>query len=100
VLLVALSGCGSEAPTIDIVYGDPQSTKLSVSVNTCNKNPVVEAAETSDEVRLTATADEPTGNGQDDCMDRDGLTLRAPLGNRIVIDNSTGQQVEVAPLEP
>jgi hypothetical protein len=99
VLLAACTGCGSDPPTIDIVYGDPESTHLWVSVNTCNRNPSVEAEETAEEVRLTATADEPSGDGEDDCLDSDDLTLETPLGDRIVVDDSTGEQVEVAPLE-
>jgi hypothetical protein len=97
VLLVA--GCGADAPSIIIVYGDPESTRLEVSVNTCNKHPVVEAEETTQEVRLTVTADEPSGDGEGDCADGDDVTLEAPLGDRIVVDDSTGEQVEVAPLE-
>lgn len=99
VLLAACSGCGADAPTIDNVYGDPESTKLSVSVNTCNRNPSVDAEETTTEVRLTVTADEPSGDGQDDCQDYDDLTLETPLGDRIVVDDSTGDQIEVAPAE-
>lgn len=94
-----MAGCGADAPTIDIVYGDPESTRLEVSVNTCNRNPSVDAAETSEEVRLTATADEPSGDGEEDCMDSDDLTLETPLGDRIVVDDSTDERVEVAPLE-
>ena len=97
VLLVA--GCGADAPSIIIVYGDPESTRLEVSVNTCNKHPVVEAEETKQEVRLTVTVDKPSGEGEGDCADGDDVTLEAPLGDRIVVDNSTGEQVEVAPLE-
>ncbi len=32
-------------------------------------------------------------------MDYDNLTLETPLGDRIVIDDSTDEPVEVAPLE-
>lgn len=74
--MLVVAGCGADVPTIDIVYGDPGSTRLSVSVNTCNMSPSVDAEETSEEVRLTATADEPSGNGEDDCLDSDDLTLK------------------------
>ena len=97
VLLVA--GCGGDAPSIVIVYGDPESTRLEVGVDTCNRNPSVDAEETTEEVRLTATADEPSGDGEDDCRDSVDLTLETPLGDRIVVDDSTDEQVEVAPLE-
>jgi hypothetical protein len=99
ILLVVCSGCGSDAPSIVIVYGDPDSTQLEVGVDVCNRNPSVDAEETAEEVRLTATADEPSGDGEDDCRDSVVLTLEAPLGDRVVIDESTGERVEVAPLE-
>ncbi len=68
-------------------------------MDVCNRNPSVDAEETTEEVRLTATADELSGDGEDDCRDSVDLTLEAPLGDRIVVDDSTGEQVEVAPLE-
>ena len=97
--VVLVAGCGADAPSIVIVYGDPESTKLEVGVDVCNRNPVVDAEETTEEVRLTATADEPSGDGENDCRDSVDLTLETPLGDRIVVDESTGEQVEVAPLE-
>jgi hypothetical protein len=97
--ILPLAGCGSGSPTIDVVHGDPASKKLSVSVNTCNRNPSVEAKESTEEIRLTVTADDPSGDGVDDCMDFDDVTLESPLGDRIVIDEATDEQVEVVPLE-
>jgi hypothetical protein len=96
-LLVVCSGCSEDAPSVIVVYGEPESTRLEVSVNTCNRHPIVDAEETPDEVRLTITADDRENAG--DCADGDDVTLEAPLGDRVVIDESTGEQVEVAPLE-
>lgn len=99
VLLAVCSGCYKDEPLILEVHGDPESTRLSVGIGTCNMHPSVAAEETTEEVRLTVTADEPSGNGRDDCADSDDVRLDTPLGDRIVIDDSTGKQVEVAPLE-
>ncbi|MCZ3388036.1 MAG: hypothetical protein LH645_02675 [Actinomycetia bacterium] len=97
--MLLVAGCGVDAPSIVIVYGDPESTKLTVGVDTCNRHPLVNAAETTEEVRLTVTADEPSGDGGEDCRDSVDLNLETPLGDRIVVDDSTNEQVEVAPLE-
>ena len=94
-----LAGCGADQPSVVIVYGDPGSTRLEVGVDTCNLHPSVAAEETTEEIRLTVTADERSGDGVDDCRDSDDLTLETPLGDRIVVDDSTGEQVEVVPLE-
>jgi hypothetical protein len=40
-----------------------------VGVDVCNGYPTVDAEETTEEVRLTATADTPSGNGEDDRRD-------------------------------
>lgn len=97
--LLMLAGCGADEPAVVTVYGDPESTRLEVSVDTCNRNPVVTVEETSDEVHLTVAADEPSGDGVDDCMDGAVVSLDAPLGDRTVVDDSTGERVDVNPLE-
>jgi len=96
--LVVCSGCSADAPSVVTVYGDPDSTKLEVGVDTCNRHPVVDAEETTEEIRLIVTADAPEDD-EGDCRDGDDVTLEAPLGDRIVVDDSTDEQVEVAPLE-
>ena len=99
-VLLFLAACsGSEAPRIVAVYGDAASTRIEVGVDTCNLNPVVLAQETTSEVRLSVTADEPSGDGAEDCADSDWVRLESPLGDRVVIEDSTGEQLEVLPNE-
>ena len=98
--LVVLAACTERgAPEIVAVYGDAASTRLEVGVGTCNVNPVVLAQETTYEVRLSVTADEPSGDGTLDCQDSDRLRLEEPLGDRAIIEDSTGEQLDVLPLE-
>lgn len=97
--VLLLAGCGTDAPRVLAVYGVPESTALEVGVDTCNRNPVVDAEETTEEVRLRVTADEPSGDGAEDCRDSVRLTLEAPLGDRVVVDDSTGEQVPVTAAE-
>ncbi len=63
-----------------------------MSIGSCNQDPKVEAYETSTEVRLRVTAGADTG---DDCIDIRNVTLSAPLGDRVVTDEATGDNLEV-----
>jgi hypothetical protein len=95
--LALVAGCSTqEHPRILGADGDSQSATLKVSVASCNRNPVVNAKETDSEVRLIATVEKQEGvNGTDDCADLATVTLKAPLGPRSIIDDSTGGKVEV-----
>lgn len=71
---------------------------LRVTVPTCNGDPEITVlAESATEVRLeiTSTGAAP-GWGSDACLDIVDVTLGAPLGERAVIDLSTGDVLDVA----
>lgn len=93
---LVLAGCGSSTIEIVEVFADPTSTRLELSVDSCLADPTVEAKETDREVRLTVTGDEASGN---DCLDSASVTLSKPLGDREVIDASTGESVQLSPPE-
>lgn len=80
------------------VYLRPDGRELEVGVGTCNQSPQVTAVETADEVRLSSNEVLSRG-GSDECLDNDTLTLEAPLGDRIVIDEATGDAVRVRDAE-
>lgn len=65
----------------------------------CNGDPQVTALEeTSDAVRVEVTATVPApGWGGEDCLDAFTIVLEAPLGERTLVDLSTGHVVEVHP---
>jgi hypothetical protein len=95
VAALGLTACSSTThPRVLDVHGDPTSTVLTMSVESCNQHPEVEADETSTEVRLTVTADADT---VEDCADGAKVSLEAPLGDRVVIDEASGESVEVLP---
>jgi hypothetical protein len=77
--------------------GNPGERRLEMAVNSCNADPTVEAVETEDEVRLTATIiGEHSGL---ECLDSAEVTLQEPLGDRQVRDTLTGEVLEVGALE-
>jgi hypothetical protein len=78
-------------------YGDPASTRLEVNVASCNENPTAEVVESDTEVRVQVTSGRWLGRNADDCADGVVVTLNAPLGTRTVVDETSGQTVEVSP---
>jgi hypothetical protein len=74
---------------------DRAGTRLMVTFDTCSGNPeVVEVAETSTEVRVRVVSDEESGDSLG-CAVGLGVRLQKPLGERVLIDDSTGDRVEV-----
>ena len=70
---------------------------LQVSVPSCNGDPEVTALEESDaQVRLEVTSTVATpGWPSQDCLDGIEVTLEAPLGDRTLVDITTGDVVDV-----
>ncbi len=77
----------------------PDGRTLSVGVNSCNGTPTADVDQGTDEVRITAEAYIPGGDDQDSCMDEVTVGLTEPLGNRRVVDGTTGQELEVERLK-
>ncbi len=81
------------------VYGasvDDTGLRLSVEVPSCNGDPVIaEFRQEPDAVRIQIVTTEQLGEG-DACADSITLTLDAPLGDRQVIDLTSGDVLEVA----
>ena len=94
-----------EAPEESTVRGPVEITEatatggttLQLHVDSCNGEPEVTVLEqTDDEVRVEITSTTPApGWGGDDCLDGLELSLDAPLGNRALVDLSTGDLVAV-----
>lgn len=94
-LALVLGGCSfTTHPSVLDVAGDPASTELIMSVESCNQDPKVTAEETLTEVRLRVTAD---ADNDDDCLDSASVSLEAPLGDRAVIDDASGNRLPVRP---
>ena len=66
---------------------------LVLSIDACNGSNTAETTERSDQVRVKVRTDEARGG--DDCSDVVTIQLKEPLGDRPLIDGSTGREVEV-----
>jgi hypothetical protein len=94
--VAACSGGGGEREVgIAAARVDGERT-LAVNLNVCNA-PHNEATvdETAEAVTITVVTDGPRGG--DDCSDGITVALDAPLGDRAVIDGSTGGPVRLDP---
>ncbi len=70
-------------------------TTLGVEVPTCNGDPVVTVLEQGDdEIRIQVVSTEQLRNG-DDCLDSITVRLDAPLGERRVVDLTSGRVLPV-----
>jgi hypothetical protein len=94
-LLVACSDDDglTDSPLVDVTVGQDGSS-LHLFVGSCGGPYQVTVDEDDDEVRLTARGQQ--GGPTDDCGGADvGVELFEPLGDRQVIDTTTGDPVEV-----
>ena len=98
-MLLAATGCDGRSRYVFAAYGDPASTRLELNVASCNENPTAEVVESDTEVGVQVTSGRWFGRNADDCADGVVVTLNAPLGARTVVDQSTGQGVEVSPAD-
>ena len=98
-MLLASTGCDGRIRSVFAAYGDAASTRLELNVASCNENPTAEVVESDTEVRVKVTSGRWLGHNADDCADGVAVTLNVPLGTRTVVDQSTGQTVEVSPAE-
>lgn len=93
-VVTLLGGCGSSSVKITAVSGTPDSTRLGVSVDSCGRNAAVSAQESADRVSLSAHEDrQAPWVGHADCLDLVWVTLKEPVGQRKIVDTSTGEAV-------
>ncbi len=73
-------------------YHLSDGTTLDVAVQSCNGDPeLAELEETETEVRIQVVA--TTYRDTDDCLDSIQIKLTAPVGDRAVIDVTTGNRL-------
>jgi hypothetical protein len=95
VLLSGASGCGGRDRSFFAAYGKAGSTKLELNVDSCNENPRAHVVESATEVHVRVISDRRLGRNGGDCADSVTVTLSEPLGTRLVVDESTGDVVEI-----
>jgi hypothetical protein len=102
--MTALTGCadtgasgsdaGERVSTRITSYRVVEPSQVQLSVESCNAAPAVaEVRESEQEVVVRVVADAPDPEGQDLCGDGVNLDLRAALGDRQMVDATTGEPV-------
>jgi hypothetical protein len=64
---------------------------LTLTINSCGTNATINVVESADRVVLRARG----GKSHNDCADGAVVTLREPLGDRVVIDATTDRPVRM-----
>lgn len=98
-LVLALVSCGgADRSTVEVMdaYVWPGNVAVGLTVASCNASPSVELVEQSArEVRVQVEADTP-GPDQDGCADGVVACLDEPLGDRTLIDDTSGETVPLS----
>jgi len=91
IVAVALlvSACGSGRTELPVAGVSVDGSRIAV-YDWCHDGPTLEASEDSSTVELRFSVREETGG---DCFSCTEVTLEEPLGDRPVIDASTGREV-------
>lgn len=79
-------------PDVDAVSLRSDEVTLELAVDTCNAELEASAVESATGVQLTVLARNDTN---DDCLDSVFISLEEPLGERRVVDSSSGKVFDV-----
>jgi len=93
--LLLLAACSTN-PEIDEVFLRSDSVTIEFGVNACNADLFAEVVESDTTVEVTITAENDT---TDACADLIAITLDKPLGDRQVVNGSTGEVLDIQPGE-
>jgi hypothetical protein len=94
-LVVLLAGCSTN-PAINEVYLRSDGVTIEFGVGSCNADLDAEVVESDTTVEVTITAENDTSQ---DCADLVVITLDRPLGERELVNGSTGEVLDVQPGE-
>ncbi len=93
-MVMCASSCAGgtrDARITSLLTVSPDGRSIAVAVDSCNAEPVVEIVEQSaDRVVVLAIAERNAGG---DCTDVVSVILNEPLGDRRLVDGSTGDDV-------
>ncbi len=93
---VVLSGCSSDTVGIREAIGAPSDSTIELGVLSCQADFTVDVEEQSDQVTLTVHA---KNGSNSDCSDQAFVQLDRALGERTVVDGSTGEVLVLTPPE-
>jgi hypothetical protein len=98
-VLLQLAGCAADWVNIRMATANSaNATTVLLSLDTCHPSqnvvPREDVTESDTEVRVRLSMKQPSGD-QDDCAGAVTMELQNPIGNRVVVDDRTGQQFTV-----
>lgn len=82
-----------EVEIYDALLRNDEGTVIELSVGSCGARHRIEVEESETRVEVSVLAGKDSAG--DDCSDGVEVMLDAPLGDRVLIDASTGEEVEV-----
>lgn len=91
---VAATACMRTPTVTEVALLDGATRTLTVAVNTCNATPRAAVTETDQVVSISVRSDRPPF-GSDDCADSIDIELEEPLGERRVVDGTSGDELAV-----
>lgn len=94
-LALVVAGCSAN-PEIREVYLRSDGVTVEFGIDTCNADLEAQVVESDTRVEVTISAENDT---TDDCADSIVITLDQPLGDRQLINGSTGKVLDVQPGE-
>ena len=95
-ILVVLTACSAHPEIDSWVLLEPDDKTIHFGVDTCNADLEAAVIELGTQVEVTITAKNDT---TDACRDQLVVTIDNPLGERGLVDGSTGETLEVRRLE-
>lgn len=100
VLLLSAAGCGEDRTPRDIRFPEAESresTELTFEVGVCRGDTKISVKETRTRIELTAVASSDT---DDKCASTGTVTLAAPIGDRVIVDTTSGQELTLTFTRP
>lgn len=90
---VLVSACSLHVDVLDVTADTRDSTVIDVLLNICGaKGLTLEFVETDTAIEVTATAE---GSSNDACAQALPIELGSPIGDRVVIDTTSGRRIQV-----
>lgn len=92
-----LPNSGTERRPVEVLsaFASGDGTTVEIGVSSCDGDPTASTDETADEVAVRVTAEVVVEGDRFECQDVVPVTLGAPLGDRRLIDGSSGTAVPV-----
>lgn len=97
----ALTACAGPAPATPVPFHEglvaaAHSTTITLSADACQREPYDSRVfESAEEVRVILSAIPPAGDASPACSDLVVVRLSKPIGDRVLVDGSTGRRVHV-----